>query len=97
MPMVCITWHGETILGTQRSLEEKVLIHLIEQGSEKWAAVYLYFDDATGEFGPALRALESLKQIECDDKGYVEITQTGFERITKEKIEPPIVRSMSQV
>jgi hypothetical protein len=73
----------------KRSLEERVLIHLIEKGPKQRAAVYLYFDDATGDIGPVLRALENLKQIECDDKGYVEITQTGCERITKEKISRP--------
>lgn len=73
----------------KRSLEERVLIDFIEKGSKKWAAGYLYFDEATGEIGPVLRTLESLKQIERDDKAYVEITQTGFERITKEKISRP--------
>lgn len=73
----------------KRSLEERVLIHLIDKGPKQWAAVYLYFDDATGEIGPVLRALETLKQIECDDKGDVEITQTGFEQITKEAMGRP--------
>jgi hypothetical protein len=70
----------------KRSLDERVLIHLTEKGPKKWAAVYLYFDqDATGEIGPVLRALESLKRIKCDEKGYVKITQTGFEHITKRR------------
>lgn len=78
----------------KRSLEERVLIHLTEKGPKKLAAVYLYFDQgATGEIGPVLRALESLKQIKRDDKGYVKITQTGFERITQREDRPPIVMS----
>lgn len=68
------------------SLEEKVLIYLTYKGPKKWASVYLYFDQAAiGEIGPVLRALESLKRIECDNKGYVKITPAGFERITKRK------------
>ena len=70
----------------KRSLEERVLIHLTEKGPKKWAAVYRYFDqEGKGEIGPVLGALESLKQIECDDKGYVKITQTGFELITRRR------------
>ncbi len=74
----------------KRSLEERVLIHLTDKGPKKWAAVYLYFDQAaTGEIGQVLRVLESQKQIEVDDKGYVKLTQTGFEPVTKEKIGHP--------
>ena len=74
----------------KRSLEERVLVHLTNNGPRKWATVYMYFDQpATGEIGPVLRVLEDLKQIKCDDKGYVKITQTGFDRITKQKIGPP--------
>lgn len=69
------------------SLEERVLVHLTDNGPKKWATVYTHFDQfAKDEIGPVLRVLEDLKQIKCDDKGYVKITQSGFERITQRKI-----------
>lgn len=65
-------------------------MHLTDDGPKKWATVLTHFDQsANGEIGPVLRVLEDLKQIKCDDKGYVKITQSGFERITKRKIGHP--------
>ena len=68
----------------KRSFQERVLIYLTEKGPKKFATVYTHFyQDATAaEIGPVLRILASLKQIKLDDKGYVKITQAGFERIS---------------
>ena len=66
-----------------RSFQERVLVYLTEKGPKKFATVYAHFaEDATAEIGPVLGILASLQQIRIDDKGYVKITQAGFERIS---------------
>ncbi|MEO8048535.1 MAG: hypothetical protein ABI684_14725 [Nitrospirota bacterium] len=74
----------EDLLASERSLEKKVLAYLKKHGPKKWIEVYRHFDHgALGEVGPVLRLLASLKQIDVEALGYIQITRVGINRITK--------------
>ena len=72
------------LAASERSLEKKVLAYLQRHGPKKWVKVYRHFDHgALGEIGPVLKLLASLKQIDVEELGYIQITRAGINRITK--------------